>query len=255
MTAASARAVCPLSSAPPACAPTVSSTRRSRGPNGTLRSTASSPTTRVSPRSATTIAAGRPRPVSPMRRSGRVCERSTTVTFSSCAMSARSGRVVSPVSERRARSRPSTCARRTRPSDVCRTSAAPAAPTRERACSSTTPAAASVPAAACTSRMIASSDSISERWRPARAKARAASARAPAGTASRITPKSASAGRSRARTGADSAASKPTQSAIAASTTMSAVSHGARVRRRTAACAVTDRSNKLRWGKLANSAR
>ena len=104
-----------------------------------------------------------PSPVSPMRRSGRLPERSITDAHASSSKSARSGSVVSPVNERRARSRPSTCARRTRPSAVCSTSAAPAAPTSERACSSSTPAAASVPAAACTSRMIASSDSTSER--------------------------------------------------------------------------------------------
>ena len=80
VTAASARAVWPLSSALPACTPTVSSRRRSRRLNDSPRSTASMPTTRFSPRSATTIAAGRPRPVSPMRRSGRVFERSITET-------------------------------------------------------------------------------------------------------------------------------------------------------------------------------
>ena len=71
VSAASARAVWPLSSALPACLPTVSSSRRSRRLNDSLRSTASSPTMRVSPRNATTIAAGRPRPVRPVRRSGR----------------------------------------------------------------------------------------------------------------------------------------------------------------------------------------
>ena len=50
VSAASARAVWPLSSALPACLPTVSSSRRSRRLNDSLRSTASSPTMRVSPR-------------------------------------------------------------------------------------------------------------------------------------------------------------------------------------------------------------
>ena len=72
VTAARARAACPLSSALPACAPTASSSRRSRAPKASTRSTASSPTRRVSPRSATAIAAGRPRLVSPMRRSARL---------------------------------------------------------------------------------------------------------------------------------------------------------------------------------------
>ena len=73
VTAASARAVCPLSRALPAWTPTVSSRRRSRGPNA-WRARRRACRRRALPAQATTIAAGRPRPVSPMRRSGRVGE-------------------------------------------------------------------------------------------------------------------------------------------------------------------------------------